>query len=102
MGMETIDKLCCNCIHYIHGQLENPCAKNSSYVGYLREGCWRWKAERGEEVVYMKQCSRCGEMLPITQFAKYKKAYTDLCKSCNEKRLEEWRNERKRNKKVLD
>ena len=92
MGTETIDKLCCNCIYYLHGQLENPCAKNSNYVGYLREGCWRWKSEKGEDEVYMKRCSRCGEELPTTMFARYKKQYTNLCKNCNEKRLEEWRN----------
>ena len=86
MGMGTIDKICCNCIHYLHGQLDNPCAKGVSSVGYLNEGCWRWKSKNGESIeMPTKKCGICGEVLTIDNFYKKKKTPDGLsfaCKKC--------------------
>ena len=83
MGMGTIDKICCNCIHYLHGQLENPCAKGMHKVGYLQPGCWRWESENGKGVeMPTKKCSICGEVKEITEFVYDKGKYTHYCKAC--------------------
>ena len=95
MGMETTDKLCCNCIHYLHGQLENPCAKRMSKVGYLQPGCWRWESENGKGVeMPTKKCSICGEVKEIEKFGIDKGRYNHYCKAC---RLV-YKESRKRNK----
>lgn len=80
--METIDKLCCNCIHYLHGQLETPCAKNVNSVGYLKEGCWRWQSEKGEREIPTKKCSICGEVKEIDKFGITKGRYNHYCNAC--------------------
>ena len=82
MGMETTDKLCCNCIHYLHGQLENPCVKEVSSVGYLKEGCWRWQSEKGEREIPTKKCSICGEVKEIEKFGITKGRYNHYCNAC--------------------
>lgn len=87
MEKETIDRICCNCIHYLHGQLESPCAKDNPNVGYLHEGCWRWQSEKGELVIPTKQCSVCGEVKPINKFVRFKDKYKSFCIECNKARL---------------
>ena len=82
MAMGTIDKLCCNCIHYLHGQLESPCAKQMRSVGYLQPGCWRWEREENQAETPTKTCSICGETKEITEFVSDKGRYTHYCKAC--------------------
>ena len=84
MEMGTTDRLCCNCIHYLHGQLENPCAKGMSKVGYLQPGCWRWQSEKGEREMPTKKCSICGEVKEIEKFTIAKGKVQDYCKACRE------------------
>lgn len=91
-------KLCCNCIHYVHGKYEEPCAKGNKYCGYLKEECYKWEKEPGEadRVIY-KKCSICNELLPLDKFFKRrdsKDGYSDFCKIC---RPQYW-NERKKKK----
>ena len=81
MEMETTDKLCCDCAHYLHGLLHNPCAKGMRCVGYLNKGCWQFKEEDCEDVVLTKKCSICGEVKEITEFV-YDRGYTHYCKAC--------------------
>jgi len=81
--METTDKLCCNCIHYLHGQLENPCAKGMSKVGYLQPGCWRWESENGKGVeMPTKVCSICGQEKTLDDFTHAKGVIQPYCKAC--------------------
>ena len=96
MGMETTDKLCYNCIHYLHGQLENPCAKGMSKVGYLQPGCWRWESENGKGIeMTTKKCSICGEVKEIEKFGITKGRYNHYCKACRKI----YKESRKRKKK---
>lgn len=81
MGMETTDKLCCNCIHYLHGVLENPCAKDVKSVGYLKEGCWRWAKEKEAEIP-TKVCSICGQEKTLDAFTHAKGVIQPYCKAC--------------------
>ena len=90
MGKETTDRgLCCECVHYIHGQLETPCVKGEKKVGYLKQGCWRWQAEESEEnQVPLKGCRVCGKLLPITEFYAYPYSRDGRryeCKNCMKK-----------------
>lgn len=80
--METIDRLCCDCVHYLHGQLENPCAKGMKCVGYLKQGCWMFKAEGEEDTVLKRKCSICGEFKDITSFVYSKGEYQKYCRVC--------------------
>lgn len=83
MEMETIDKLCCNCIHYLHGQLENPCAKGAKSVGYLKEGCWRWQTDKEEEKeMPTMYCPECQQYLGIDKFYKIKGKCQPICRKC--------------------
>lgn len=89
---------CCNCIHYLHGLTENPCAVGMKKVGYLREGCWRWQVDRSQEVTMpTRVCGICGRTLPIEQFyvqAFSKDGYSYECKECLP-----WREMKKQRKK---
>lgn len=83
MAMETTGKYCCECIHYLHGVLENPCKYNMRSVGYLNQGCWRWESENGTGVeMPTKKCSICGEVKEIAEFVYDKGKYTHYCKAC--------------------
>ena len=78
---------CCECIHYIHGQLNQPCAKGSPYVGYLNEGCHRWENKDGlkKPRITHKICSVCGKSLPVSEFYRNKDnkdRLTNACKTC--------------------
>lgn len=96
MGMETIDRICCNCIHYLHGRLENPCAEGNSHVGYLHKGCWRWESENGKGVeMPTKKCGICGEVLPIDKFYKRRENPDGLSFAC--KKCRNWKEARKNN-----
>lgn len=81
--------LCCECIHYLHGHEEEPCAKGNNKVGYLKEGCWRWQGGTDDNVeMPTKRCPLCGEDLTIDKF--YKEKYSKdglsrLCKKCHKK-----------------
>ena len=81
MEMGTTDRLCCNCIHYLHGQLENPCAKGMSKVGYLQPGCWRWAKEKEGETP-TKVCSICGHEKTLDAFTHAKGVIQPYCKAC--------------------
>lgn len=95
MEMETTDRLCCDCIHYLHGQLENPCAKGHTKVGYLLEGCWRWQSKDGTEVeMPTRKCSIYGEVKEIDKFGIDKGRYNHYCKACRAK----YRESKKRKK----
>jgi hypothetical protein len=78
--------LCCECIHYIHGKDENPCAKGSCKVGYLKEGCWQWQGGKDDQVqIPTKRCPVCGETFTIDKFFKAKVNKDGLsrcCKTC--------------------
>ena len=88
MEAETIVRYwCCECIHYIHGQLNQPCAKGSPYVGYLNEGCHRWENKDGlkKPRITHKVCSVCGKSLPVSEFYRSKDnkdRLTNACKTC--------------------
>lgn len=98
-----MEKLCCNCVHYKHGQLENPCNAGNTKVGYLKKGCWKWSRDENEEKeVPTKVCEKCGQVLPITQFYKYKwgklrDGYTDVCKDC-----ESWTETRRKGRERME
>lgn len=84
--MGIIGKVCCDCIHYRHGDINDPCEKGQKKCGYLHVGCWMWKSENGKDVeMPTKVCSICGQELTIDHF--YKEAnkpggYSSACKSC--------------------
>lgn len=83
MAMETTDKLCCNCAHYMHGQIESPCAKGMRQVGYLRQGCWRWQTDKEEEKEMPTMfCPECGQHLPLEKFYQLKGEYLPICRKC--------------------
>lgn len=86
--METTDKnyYCCECIHYMFGLLENPCAKSKPYVGYLNRGCSEWKDKDGNRIpkVTHKVCETCGKLLPLEAFRRNKDTKDRLSKSCKE------------------
>ena len=88
MEMETTDNYyCCDCIHYLHGQLEQPCAKSHPYVGYLNRGCHRWEDKHGNKIprIKSKVCKVCGQELPMKAFAMTKKTAdkrADVCREC--------------------
>lgn len=93
MEMETTDKnyYCCECIHYLHGQLEQPCEKSNPYVGYLNRGCDKWENDKGEKIPVKntKVCKVCGQELPKKAFSVTKKTADkrmDVCKECNKKK----------------
>ena len=87
MGMETIDRICCNCIHYAHGVLEDPCMKGKKNCGYLHDACWRFETEPGKEVAMpTKVCSVCGEELTIEHYYRKNNKYMDVCKKCHSHR----------------
>lgn len=94
MGMETTGKgLCCECVFYLHGQIENPCAKGVACVGYLKQGCHWWKNEEGSTAEMPTMiCSVCGKELTIDQFNRDKAkptGYFSYCKKCRkEKQLQ--------------
>lgn len=72
-------KICGNCVHYMSGQLENPCAKNPKYVGYLREGCGSWsETEEEYRIIKTRVCNKCGKELPMIMFTRN----SFLCKNC--------------------
>ena len=75
---------CCECIHYIHGQLNQPCAKGCSSVGYLNEGCHRWEDKEGlkKPRITHKVCSVCGKSLPLSEFYRNKDNKDRLTKAC--------------------
>lgn len=96
MEMETTGRgLCCECIHYLHGQIENPCAYNVRTVGYLKTGCWRWQSsEDSAPRKATKVCSRCGKELSIEMFSEVKfgaDGYANECDICRKKKNEERR-----------
>lgn len=95
MEMETTDKYCCDCAYYLHGVLENPCAKNMSCVGYLQVGCWRWRKSKDDAADETKICSICGEEKTLDKFTLKKGVPQHYCKAC---RLE-YKARRKRKKK---
>jgi hypothetical protein len=79
--------LCCECIHYLHGVVNEPCAKHNKRVGYLKEGCWRWETNKDAEEKEMptKKCAECGQVLPIEEFyanAHSKDRLSACCKKC--------------------
>lgn len=85
METETIVRYwCCDCIHYLHGQLNQPCAKGCSYVGYLNEGCHRWENAEGlkKPRITHKVCSVCGKTLPVSEFYRNKDNKDRLTKAC--------------------
>ena len=92
--MATIGKgLCCECVFYLHGQTENPCAKGVAYVGYLKQGCHLWRNEDGSKAeVTKKICSICGKELTIDKFNRDRTkptGYFNYCKKCRkEKQLQ--------------
>jgi hypothetical protein len=83
-------KVCCECKHYLHGQLENPCELNNKYVGYLRPACWEFKADNGQEdVVTTKRCKMCGKVYSYDNFWKdcrQPDKHSPYCKECFAKR----------------
>lgn len=88
--------LCCDCIYYKHGVLENPCERGNAKCGYLKEGCWQWSKVVEEREMPTKRCAQCHEVLPIKEFYKYpwspdKLSY--ICKACKKKNKEEKKNE---------
>lgn len=84
--MGIIGKVCCDCIHYRHGDINDPCEKGQKKCGYLHVGCWMWKSENGKDVeMPTKVCSICGQELTIDHFYKEVKkpgGYSSACKSC--------------------
>ena len=82
----TVNKFCCDCVYYIHGQLENPCEKGCRYVGYLRQGCHRGKANKNDHTTEAtKVCCICGKELPVSEFRLSrltKDRFTEACKEC--------------------
>ena len=84
--MEKVQKICCYCIHYRHGDLEDPCAKGQKKCGYLHVGCWRWQSESGKEIeMPTKVCSICGKELTIDKFyvdSTKPGGYSPACKKC--------------------
>lgn len=82
-----MERICGECIHYQHGVLENPCSKNTRYVGYLKTGCFYWSEDDSEvdEDSVTKVCAKCGKELPLSMFYKDIKTsdkYSGLCKIC--------------------
>lgn len=82
-----MDKICGECAHYLHGQLENPCAKGNRFVGYLLENkvCWESKEEESLEETATKVCAKCGMELPIKMFYSTRTTadhLTNVCKLC--------------------
>lgn len=91
MGITDKNYYCCDCIHYLHGQLEQPCAKGCAYVGYLNKGCHKWQNEKGEKmpVITHKICIECGRTLSIKNFSRQRDTEDRLsrrCKECNANR----------------
>ena len=86
--METTGKFywCCDCIHYLHGRDEQPCAKGHPYVGYLATGCHRWQNKEGERkpVITHKVCSVCGRNLPVKHFSRQRGTQDYLSKRCRD------------------
>lgn len=100
--MGTIGKVCCDCVHYQHGNTEDPCRKGQRNCGYLHPGCWRWKSEDGKEVeMPTKVCSICGMELTIDNFYMKKNTmdgYSSACKSCfsHKERIKQMKEKKKR------
>lgn len=104
--MGIIGKVCCDCIHYRHGDTEDPCIKGNKKCGYLHPGCWRWESEDGKEVIIpTKVCSICGQELPVSNFyvrKRSKDGYSPACMSCfSNKDKEEQRIQRRKRKEEL-
>lgn len=82
-----MNKICGECAHYLHGQLENPCAKGNRFVGYLLENkvCWESKEGESDEATATKVCAKCGKELSVKMFYKTKLTpdhLTNVCKLC--------------------
>lgn len=79
-------RYCCDCVHYIPGNMEDPCARGNRKCGYLYEGCWQWKSNQNEDIeTPTKKCIICNETLTIDKFYKSSKTadgYTDTCRNC--------------------
>lgn len=78
-----MEKICGECCNYIHGKLEEPCARGYRNVGYLREDMRCWGIGEFEEPT--KVCDTCGKTLPLSKFystrlTKDNKSTT--CKAC--------------------
>ena len=84
--MGIIGKVCCDCIHYRHGDTEDPCKKGNKKCGYLHVGCWRWESVDGKKAIMpTKVCSICGQELPIDKFyvdSAKPGGYSPACKAC--------------------
>lgn len=89
--MATIGRVCCDCVHYQHGNLEDPCRLGDRYAGYLRSGCFRWKSYSNESVeIQKKVCAKCGQEKPITDFGTCRKTVdklNKLCRVCDKERI---------------
>lgn len=90
MAMATTDRFCCDCAHYLHGQLENPCEYNVKSVGYLRPACWRYQSIKGVDPDEpTKVCAMCGKEFLISNFRidrRQPDKYSPYCKECYVKR----------------
>lgn len=80
-------KICGECMHYLHGQLESPCGKGDKFCGYLIENKNCWEQKEGEAIgdTRKKLCPQCGKELPAAMFYKYqytKDKLSVLCKVC--------------------
>lgn len=82
-----MNRICGECMHYRHGQLESPCEKGNKYCGYLIENKNCWEQEEGEAVgdTRKKVCPQCGKELPAAKFYRYpysEDKLSALCKKC--------------------
>lgn len=82
-----MERICGECIHYIHGQIENPCGKGNRFVGYLQENkhCWERAEGEADEDLVTKRCNKCGRELPLKMFFLTRRTpdgHTNVCKEC--------------------
>lgn len=77
-----MERICGECCNYIHGKLENPCARGNTHAGYLREGMRCWGMVGDEEPT--KVCDKCGRTLPISKFYVTKLTKDNRSSTCKE------------------
>lgn len=97
-----MNKICGECLHYRHGDLETPCEKGNRFCGYLRENmsCWESKEEESAEATATKVCAKCGKELSVKMFYKTRNTpdnLTNVCKLCNP---HHWHKEKAKRKRL--
>ena len=98
MAQAVNEKYCYNCAHYLHGQLENPCAKDQIRVGYLLAGCWKWQGEKSSEENEMptKVCPICGKDLTIDNFYRQISSLDGLSAACKMCKPKYWKDRKRK------